>query len=277
MDATDRSRDPALSPPESGDAAAILRAFVSPASFSLPLLSVRSTWTEHAPFAFWLVEALRPRVVVELGTHHGFSYFVFCQAVRQLRLDARCYAVDTWTGDEHAGFYGEDVFERVRGHHDRHYSSFSALMRTTFNDAARHFDDGSIDLLHIDGRHRYEDVKNDFETWRPRLSDRSIVLFHDTNVRRLDFGVHRLWDELRRDHPHFEFLHRAGLGVLGTGKRVSDAVRALFEAARSDEAAAHIRYFYARLGATISAEYWAQARAEELASLRQELDALKRG
>ncbi len=27
----------------------------------------QSAWVEHVPFAFWLVDALRPRVVVELG------------------------------------------------------------------------------------------------------------------------------------------------------------------------------------------------------------------
>ena len=57
---------------------------------------------EHAPFGFWLVDALRPRTIVELGAHHGFSYFVFCQAVLRLQLRARCFAIDSFEGDEHA-------------------------------------------------------------------------------------------------------------------------------------------------------------------------------
>ncbi len=36
---------------------------------------------EHAPFAFWLVDALRPRTFPELGTPAGFSYLTLCQAV----------------------------------------------------------------------------------------------------------------------------------------------------------------------------------------------------
>lgn len=33
-------------------------------------------------------------------------------------------------------------------------------------------------MLHVDGRQRYEDVKEDFETYLPKVSDRSAVLFH---------------------------------------------------------------------------------------------------
>ncbi|MBR7538681.1 hypothetical protein KC221_21010, partial [Mycobacterium tuberculosis] len=48
-----------------------------------------SAWLEHGPFAFWLIDALRPRTFVELGTHGGFSYFAFCQAVQRLEINTR--------------------------------------------------------------------------------------------------------------------------------------------------------------------------------------------
>src|SRR5437764_4408932 len=78
----------ALVPTSEQDAAAILRACLSPACFWPPQqLDPQSAWLEHAPFAFWLIEALRPRILVELGTHGGYSYFAFCQAVERLKLD----------------------------------------------------------------------------------------------------------------------------------------------------------------------------------------------
>src|SRR5207237_6504273 len=108
--------------------------FVSPASYWMPELMPVSAWVEHAPFAFWIMDALRPRTIVELGVHHGFSYFVFCQAVQRLHLPARCFAIDTWLGDKHAGFYGDEVYAAVRSN-NRRYENFSRLIRSDFSDA----------------------------------------------------------------------------------------------------------------------------------------------
>src|SRR5215204_1627697 len=78
---------------------------VSRASFWSPLHVVESAWLQHGPFAFWLIEAIQPKSLVELGTRNGFSYLTLCQAVQRLGLSTACYAIDTWRGDDHAGFY----------------------------------------------------------------------------------------------------------------------------------------------------------------------------
>src|SRR5262249_33850043 len=243
-----------------------LRDFISRASFWHPeQLGPEPAWIGHAPFAFWLVEALRPRAIVELGTHGGYSYFAFCQAVRQLNLDARCHAVDTWNGDEHAGFYGEEVYEAVRARNECLYAAFSTLVRCTFDEALSRFDDASIDLLHIDGRHQLMDVRDDFESWRPKLSERAVVLFHDTNERAENFGVWRYWAEMSARHPHFEFLHGHGLGVLGVGRDFPEPVRRLFEAMNDPDARTQIRQAYGRLGAAISLQMVFERQATKLA------------
>ena len=209
-------------------------------------LVMPTSWTGHVPFAFWLVSTLQPRVIVELGVHTGTSYCAFCEEVKRAKLDTACFGIDTWRGDEDSGFYGEEVLRDLREFHDPRYDSFSTLAQTTFDEAATSFPDGSIDLLHLDGLRTYEAVRHDFEMWRTKLSDRALVLFHDTNVRQNHFGVWRFWEEVKAAFPHFEFIHSYGLGALGAGKSFPPAIKCLFELDPSQTAS--VRNVFASLG-----------------------------
>jgi hypothetical protein len=220
--------------------------------FWIPEREAPSAWTEHVPFAFWLVDVLRPATIVELGTHAGMSYSAMCQAVKVLGLPARCFAIDTWKGDEHAGFYSEEVYRDLAAFHDPRYGAFSRLVRSTFDDALSHFEDASIDLLHIDGLHTYEAVRHDFLSWQPKLASNAVVILHDTNVRERGFGVFRLWEEISSDKPHFSFLHGHGLGVLGLGGDYPPPLRFLFDAANSGHLASSIRGVFAHLGRSVA-------------------------
>lgn len=221
-----------------------------PFSLALPhRLTEVSSWHEHIPFAFALVAATRPRVLVELGTHRGDSFGAFCQAVEGLALPTACYAVDTWRGDEHAGAYGEEIFEELRAYHDSRYGRFSRLIRSTFDEARSHFADGSIDLLHIDGLHTREAVAHDFEAWKAKLSVGAVVLFHDINVRERDFGVWSLWQELSGLHPSFAFVHGHGLGLLAVGRQAPAEVLELCGLPEAGQAV--IRERFSALGSRV--------------------------
>jgi O-antigen biosynthesis protein len=223
-----------------------------PVIFDRPLRFQQSAWIEHVPFGMFLIDTLRPGTLVELGTYTGISYCCFCQAVKQLKLDTRCYAVDTWEGDAHLGSYGAEVLADLRAHHDPLYGEFSRLVQSTFDHAVTQFGDGSIDLLHIDGYHTYEAVKHDFETWLPKLSARGVVVFHDTNVLEQDFGVWKLWTDLKQRCPSVEFLHGHGLGVLCVGIE-SRQVLAPLTSIDADQLQ-QIREFFFVLGSRLSAE-----------------------
>ncbi|RWB74613.1 MAG: glycosyltransferase [Mesorhizobium sp.] len=239
-------------------------------TFRFPDLVAPSAWVEHVPFMFWLVDALRPRRFVELGTHTGVSYCAACQAIELLHLSCSSYAIDTWKGDEHAGFYGEEIYSALAAYHAQKYAAFSSLVRSTFDEAVSHFEDESIDLLHIDGLHSYEAVRHDFETWRPKLTQNAIVLFHDTNVRERDFGVFRFWNEVSAGRPHFEFLHGHGLGVLALGDSYPEAVKALLTASKQESATEAIRTAFAHLGQAVAQGENAARSATEAETNRKE-------
>lgn len=192
--------------------------------FIRPLDLPESAWTGHIPFAGWIIGALKPKRFVELGTHNGASYLAFCQAVSEGEFATQCRAIDTWQGDKHAGFYQNDLFDALERAHHHRYGGFSKLLRMTFDEALGEFEDGSIDLLHIDGLHTYDAVRHDFETWLPKMSSRGVILFHDTAERESDFGVWKLWDDVASRYPAFEFKHSHGLGVLLVGSQLSEVV-----------------------------------------------------
>lgn len=254
--------------PHIGGADAWLRS----SSYWRPDHTPTSAWYEHSPFAFWIIDALRPRSVVELGTHFGFSYFVFCQAIARLGLDSRAYALDTWRGDEHAGFYEEDVFTSVSDVNRSKYSSFSTLLRGYFDESLDKIPDGSVDLLHFDGRHAYLDIKHDFNTWLPKFSARGVALFHDIAEHQQGFGVWRFWQEIENSYPSFAFHHQHGLGVLGVGTEQSGSLTEFFRA--SQPHAERIRQDYEALGAAVAAQVTTSADAAEAIALRAEVGRL---
>ena len=192
--------------------------------FMHPKWTPQSAWTKHIPFAFFLIAVMKPKMVVELGTFLGASFFAFCQAVKEFNLDTQCYAVDCWEGDKHAGNYSDNVYHTVVAAHS-HYKEFAYLLRMDFEEAAKLNELKKIDLLHIDGLHTYEAVKHDFETWLPKMSDEGVIIFHDTAEMKDDFGVWRLWDELSAQYPSASFAHGHGLGILLVGNKVKKELR----------------------------------------------------
>jgi len=190
---------------------------------------VPSAWIGHAPFMKYLFREAQPKNFVELGTHNGFSYFVANQAIRELGLTCKTWAVDHWLGDEQAGFFEETVFESVKLL-NLPYESFSTLLRMSFDEALDLFEDQSIDLLHIDGHHSYESVTKDFETWLPKMRKSGIILLHDIHVRRNGYGVHKLWQSLKPKYKNIEFVGSHGLGVIFLDQVPSGGLNEIYQA-----------------------------------------------
>jgi len=181
-------------------------------------------WSGHKNFAYDLVLNLQPKIIVELGTWRGTSFFSFCQAIKDSKSNTKIYAVDTWKGDLHMGKFDDTIYKSVENMTRHFYDSVNYyLLKMPFDHAVKKIEDNSIDILHIDGLHTYEGVRHDFEIWLNKVSDNGIILFHDIKVGEKDFGVYKLWNELKNQYPTMEFFHSFGLGILFKSKDVANS------------------------------------------------------
>ncbi|MFC7138728.1 class I SAM-dependent methyltransferase [Halosimplex aquaticum] len=121
------------------------------------------------------VEALQadPETVVELGVRGGESTFVFERVARLADADLVSVDVDPTTYD---------------GDYDRwrFVQSDDVAFAERFADwSAEHGVDPAIDVLFVDTSHEYEHTVAEIEAWFPHLAEDAVVLFHDTNMRRV--------------------------------------------------------------------------------------------
>lgn len=185
-------------------------------------------WAGHIFFAYDLIRNLEPKNLVELGTFKGTSFYSFSQAVKDASLKTELFAVDTWEGDPQAGLlYGDKTYHFVIDILRKYYGKQNTrLLRKTFLEASKEFKANSIDVLHIDGLHTYEAVKEDYETWKGKVKDSGVIIFHDIKV--ADFAVWKVWEEAKKDNKEgtfIEFEHNFGLGVIfkkGCGIQITD-------------------------------------------------------
>ncbi|MFI5460038.1 MAG: glycosyltransferase [Isosphaerales bacterium] len=222
--------------------------FVSRASFWTPRHLGRSCrWLGHVPFAFWLLDAARPRLVVQLGPGPANALLAFCQAIERIGIGSStsCFAVSDGDGD---GLDGDVDPRNVTESSSLLFSKYSFLVRATQDEALARFENGSVDLLHLTGPHTSDGARHAFEAWSPRMSDQGIILIDDTDRRECGGGLDRLFRDLSGRYATFEFPHDSGLLVVGVGKLLPPPVVGLLSSTRSTSGVENIQRSYARLG-----------------------------
>ncbi len=179
-----------------------------------------SPWAGHKYFIYDFIRNFKPKIIVELGTYKGTSIFSMAQAVKDEKLKTKLYAIDTWQGDHQSGFYDRKILNGVKKIIKRYYKlTYINLIQEDFDKALKSFKKQNIDLLHIDGLHTYKAVKHDFENWTPLVSKNGMIILHDISVTKDDFGVYKLWKELKQKYKNWEFVHSNGLGIIFKNKQ----------------------------------------------------------
>lgn len=213
--------------------------FLGPEGAALwPVACVRpSIWNVHIPFAFWLVDTMRPNSVVELPLGDGQSYLALCQAVDRLGLATVVEGVATEQVQDSG-------FRRI---HDPAYGRFSQVRTQRAADVLAGIEDGSVDLLHVTSADDLA-MLGGLGKWFKKLSERGVVLLDRPTTGPTHTA---LWAEIVTEYSTFEFRDGGGLGVVAVGINVDERVLRIVNS-DNDALAQTVRGYFARLGESVA-------------------------
>lgn len=121
-------------------------------------------------------------VIVEVGSFKGKSTIWLAKG-SEAGAGVPVYAIDPHTGsEEHHAIAGGQVWTYEDFLANLHKAEVQRLVHplvTSSAQAAMSFH-LPVELLFIDGDHRYEAVRQDFELWFPKLIEGGYLLMHDT-------------------------------------------------------------------------------------------------
>ena len=139
--------------------------------------------------------------IVELGAYKGRSTG-YLAAGAQAGEGAHVWTFDAW--DLPGNVSGRHGYARrdIRSIFDQQLAKIGLQDQVTARrsravPAARDWE-GPVGLLFVDASHLYEDVRADFEAWKPHVALGGVVAFDDYHTKR-NPGVTRHVDELRAD------------------------------------------------------------------------------
>jgi len=167
-----------------------------------------------------IVENLKPKTVLEIGTAKGGTLFLWSRLASE---DATIVSIDMpW---ENGGGYPNwktDLYQKFSSpkqkltllRADSHQTSTLENLRSIIAK-------DEIDLLFIDGDHTYDGVKKDYEMYSPLVRDGGIIAMHDIAKHDLnpECQVDRFWKEIKQGKNTKEFIISppadwGGIGVI---------------------------------------------------------------
>jgi cephalosporin hydroxylase len=162
-----------------------------------------------------LIAQSQPRVLCEIGTFDGGTSLLFSRFLPTLEV---MLCIDLYVKNK------EFLKLLAPPKRSLHFLDMPSYTESTVRKVRKRLDGRMIDVLFIDGDHRYEGVKKDFLHYRSLVREGGLILLHDIKEsegggRAWAGGVPKFWQELAAIYPHQEFVHSRdqhgfGIGVL---------------------------------------------------------------
>ena len=151
-------------------------------------------WGNEHPIFPTVLQRIRPKVIIEVGTWKGFSALHMAHILRELKIDGHIICIDTFLGSaEH--YLQPDLYDLMTIKNGRPdlYNQF--LANVIFQKQEERITplpmdaDGAItllkarkivaDVIYVDGAHDYEHVSNDLENYWKVLAPGGVLIGDD--------------------------------------------------------------------------------------------------
>lgn len=126
---------------------------------------------------------------VEVGSWMGKSTCYIGEQIKRSSKNIKFYAVDTWIGSEEPQH--KEKIEDLQNENLTLFDTFKyhlkscgvddyvTPLRTTSLEAASQFEDNSLDFVHIDASHDYDNVIADIKAWYPKVKPGGFITGDD--------------------------------------------------------------------------------------------------
>jgi predicted O-methyltransferase YrrM len=174
-------------------------------------------------FALSMIQDIRPKRIMELGTGKGGNLFLLANASAP---DATVISLDMRGGPHGAGYPPWKVpllKSFVHGNQKLVLLDADSHNSNTPNMISNILQGELLDVLFIDGDHSYEGVKKDFNLYTSFVRPGGLIVMHDIAICDHDptCKVNVFWDEIKENYEHEEVIedHKQDWGGLGILKQ----------------------------------------------------------
>jgi hypothetical protein len=144
---------------------------------------------------------------VEVGAWKGKSAAFMCVEIANSNKKIDFFVVDTWEGSvEHKENPELSKLYDIFLDNMKPVNQYFKPVRMASLEAAKKFEDNSIDFIFIDASHEYEDVVNDLHAWYPKLKEGGTLAGHDYYLDQVTWGgVYKAVNEVfPNNHKHID-------------------------------------------------------------------------
>jgi len=183
---------------------------------SVKIMQVKEEITE----VLGLVDRLKPRTLLEIGTAKGGTLFLL---TRVASPDALILSLDQpgiLLGGGHSEWRRKLYQSFALDQQSIWLNRSDSHSPTTLKSVEERLGEKNLDFLFIDGDHSYQGVKMDFEMYSPLVREGGMIALHDIaphTAKDKGVGVSNFWNELRNEHDTVEIIAKADQGWAGIG------------------------------------------------------------